>query len=63
MKTISHCLFVNNKVKNIIYSDKNPNCNTTKHFLNKKFKKVMDEGIRTVLVMVKKEVDETFQSL
>ena len=31
--------------------------------MKKKFKKGMGEGIRMVLIIVKKEVDQTFQSL
>ena len=31
--------------------------------MKKKFKKGMDEGIRMVLIIVKKEADQTFQSL
>ena len=32
-------------------------------FLIKKFKKGKDEGMRIVLIIVKKEVDQTFQRL
>ena len=32
-------------------------------FSIRKFKKGMDEGIRIVLIIVKKEADQTFQTL
>ena len=60
-KTITYCSFVNNKVKIILYQGKNPSCNIT-DFLNKKFKKGMDEGIRMILIVVKKETDQTFRA-
>ena len=54
--------FVNSKVKILRYQGKNPSCNTT-DFLNRRFKKGFDEGIRNkILMMVKKEFDQTFQS-
>ena len=61
-KTIAYCSFVNNKVKSVIYQGKNSSYNIT-DFLNKKFKKGMDEEIRMVSTIVKKHVDQTFQSL
>ena len=37
-------------------------CNKT-DFLIKNFKKSKDEGIRMVLIIIKKEVDQAFQGL
>ena len=60
-KTKHCCSVVNNKIKIIRHWDKNPSSKTTE-FLNKKFKMGMDKGIRMVLILVRKEVDQTFQS-
>lgn len=48
------CSFANNNVKIIRYQDKNPSCYTADS-LNKKLKKDMNEGIRLVLIMVKRD--------
>ena len=50
---------MNNEVKTISYSDKTSNCDTT-DFSDKRFKKSMDEGKIMVLILVKKEIDQTF---
>ena len=47
-------------VKNIRHYGKNPGGNTTA-FSIKKFKNGMNDGIRMALIIVKKEVDQTFQ--
>ena len=47
-------------VKNIRHYGKNPGGNAAA-FSIKKFKKGMNDGIRMALIIVKKEVDQTFR--
>ena len=57
---IAYCSFVNNKVKSVIYQGKNSSYNIT-DFLNKKFKKGLDEKIRMVSTIVKNTLIKPFR--